>query len=149
MARDIAAERALARRLEKRHGVRQQEVPIAERVAKLPGWARTHIATLERHLRQAEQRADALAAAADEQQPYPDTDTVLDPSGHWDLPQRELPPGSMIIFGGRFEVSWGMPSDVPARVRESRRPALYVSSMDQIEVLPLDGERILIREVPR
>ena len=79
--------------------------------------------------------------------------------GHEDVPDRPLPAGALIRFGDMtgdgplIEARWRQPAtwlsheNVPARLRE--RPALLVSGLAQIEILPLDGEQVLIRETEK
>src|SRR5262245_49994665 len=141
MHRGPAAEAALARRLEKaRTAPARRVVPLAERIAKCHGDVRSYIGELERRAQNAEGRADALEAAL-ANEPHADSDTVLSYPGGDDVPDRGLPPGSTITFGGLFEVAW-----VPDPKSPARRGLRVASWAAALAILPVDADTQIIHE---
>jgi len=148
--RTPSSEAALRRRLDKaRNTPPRQTVPLAERIAKCHADVRTHIRDLEHRAKAAEEQAAALEKqlAAN----FGESDTMMGWAGDEDVPDRALMPGATITFGGRFEVCWRTPGSylsadaVPSKLRT--RPGLVLYSWaDEMEVIPLDAARLLIRE---
>lgn len=127
----------------------KREIPLEERIARCPQAVRDHIRDLRAQVRFLEEEVDAMGDQFSNAE-HPGSDTVMQGNGS-ETPDRTLPPGSVIEFGGRFTVTWNLAellSGNDLRIATAR-PSLVIEGMAPLAVVPLDHEHLLIREAEK
>jgi len=115
--------------------------PLDERIASLPVWAREHIAALGQSVRRAE--AETKEVRAQFTDGLVATDTMLEGVGGG-VPDRPLGNGARVEFQGSWTVTAGLAAaGVPAAL--CVRPAILVEGIADLEIVPVERDRILIR----
>ncbi len=127
-----------------------EPVVVDERVARLPAWAREHVAYLAGRARAAERQvAELQAVLAD---PMPGDTLLVTPNSAGDVPDRSLGDGAYVEFAGAWVLTTSMPASAPLWAKQAAQRGvklLHVEAYQPLHVAHLDGDQAIIWTGPK